>query len=51
MVEQLYTEIGHILGMDSLSDTVLLGAGNMGKAIANHMDFENRGQFGWWGHF
>jgi len=43
MVEQLYTEIGHILGMDSLSDTVLLGAGNMGKAIANHMDFENRG--------
>lgn len=43
MVEQLYTEIGHILGMDRLSDTVLLGAGNMGRAIANHMDFENRG--------
>ena len=43
MVEQLYTEIGHILGMDCLSDTVLLGAGNMGRAIANHMDFENRG--------
>lgn len=43
MVEQLYTEIGHILGMDRLAATVLLGAGNMGKAIANHMDFENRG--------
>ena len=43
MVEQLYAEIGHILGMDKLSDTVLLGAGNMGRAIANHMDFENRG--------
>lgn len=43
MVEQLYAEIGHILGMDHLSDTVLLGAGNMGRAIANHMDFENRG--------
>lgn len=43
MVEQLYAEIGHILGMDRLSDTVLLGAGNMGRAIANHMDFENRG--------
>lgn len=43
MVEQLYQEIGHILGMDRLSNTVLLGAGNMGKAIANHMDFENRG--------
>ena len=35
MVEQLYREIGHILGMDRLSNTVLLGAGNMGKAIAN----------------
>ncbi len=43
MVEQLYAEIGHILGMDRLSNTVLLGAGNMGRAIANHMDFENRG--------
>ena len=43
MVSQLYEEIGHILGMDHLSDTVLLGAGNMGRAIANHMDFESRG--------
>lgn len=43
MVEQLYQEIGHILGMDSLADTILLGVGNMGRAIANHMDFEKRG--------
>lgn len=43
MVEQLYDEIGRILGMDRLSSTVLLGAGNMGRAIANHMDFEHRG--------
>lgn len=43
VVGQLYEEIGHILGMDELSDTILLGAGNMGKAIANHMDFEHRG--------
>ena len=43
MVEQLYEEIGHILGMDRLSPTVMLGAGNMGRAIANHMDFEHRG--------
>lgn len=43
MVEQLYTEIGHILGMDRLAATVLLGAGNLGTAVANHMDFENRG--------
>lgn len=43
MVEQLYNEIGHILGMDRLADTILLGAGNLGRAIVNHMDFENRG--------
>ncbi len=42
-VQQLYDEIGHILGMDRLTDTILLGAGNMGKAISNHMDFEHRG--------
>lgn len=43
MVDQLYAEIGHILGMDTLSPAVLLGAGNLGRAIANHMDFEERG--------
>ena len=43
IVEQLYTEIGHILGMDILTPAILLGAGNMGRAIANHMDFEQRG--------
>ncbi|MCL2487097.1 MAG: redox-sensing transcriptional repressor Rex [Oscillospiraceae bacterium] len=42
-VEQLYDEIGHILGVDTLSDAVLLGAGNMGRAIATHMNFESRG--------
>lgn len=43
MVEQLYSEIGRILGMDVLTPAILLGAGNMGRAIANHMDFEHRG--------
>lgn len=43
IVEQLYSEIGRILGMNDLSATILLGAGNMGRAIANHMDFEKRG--------
>lgn len=42
-VQPLYEEIGHILGMDRLTDMVLLGAGNMGRAIGNHMDFEHRG--------
>ncbi|MDD3692521.1 MAG: redox-sensing transcriptional repressor Rex [Oscillospiraceae bacterium] len=43
IVDQLYNEIGHILGVDVPTPTVLLGAGNMGRAIANHMDFEKRG--------
>lgn len=43
MVDQLYTEIGHILGVDVPTPAVLLGAGNMGRAVANHMDFEKRG--------
>lgn len=42
-VEQLYREIGHILGMDRQKDIVLVGAGNLGKAIANHMPFDQRG--------
>jgi len=43
IVEQLYAEIGHILGVDVLTPAILVGAGNMGHAIANHMDFEQRG--------
>ena len=43
VVDVLYTEIGHILGMDRLTDTVLLGVGNLGKAIVKHMDFSTRG--------
>lgn len=43
IVEQLYNEIGRILGMDCPADAILLGIGNLGKAIANHMDFTRRG--------
>ncbi|NLN82422.1 MAG: redox-sensing transcriptional repressor Rex [Clostridiales bacterium] len=43
IVEQLYNEIGRILGVDVLTPTILLGAGNMGRAVANHMVFEQRG--------
>lgn len=43
IVEQLYNEIGRILGLDVLTPAILLGAGNMGRAIANHMNFEERG--------
>ena len=43
IVEQLYNEIGRILGMDTPADAILLGVGNMGKAVAKHMDFDSRG--------
>ena len=42
-VDQLYDEIGRILGIGDPTDTILIGAGNLGKAVANHMDFDTRG--------
>lgn len=42
-VETLYNEIGKILGVDRGQKTILIGAGNLGRAIASHMSFEERG--------
>ena len=42
-VEQLYKEIGSILGVNNHLKTILIGAGNLGHAIASHMSFEARG--------
>lgn len=42
-VESLYQEIGHILGLDHSYSAILIGAGNLGKAVATHMSFEKRG--------
>ena len=42
-VKDLYEEIGRILGFDKRRKAVLLGAGNLGRAIALHMDFSSRG--------
>ena len=42
-IEQLYKEIGKILGVDNNVKTILVGAGNLGKAVASHMSFEERG--------
>lgn len=42
-VESLYNEIGHILGLDNCYNAILIGAGNLGKAVAMHMSFEKRG--------
>lgn len=42
-VEQLQKEIGTILGTDNGFKTILIGCGNLGRAIASHMTFEDRG--------
>lgn len=41
---ELRTEIGKILGIDRGYKAVLFGAGNLGKAIASHMNFK---EYGW----
>ncbi|MEG0614692.1 MAG: redox-sensing transcriptional repressor Rex [Oscillospiraceae bacterium] len=40
---ELQNEIGKIIGVDCGFKTILIGAGNLGKAIAAHMNFEKRG--------
>lgn len=42
-VEQLRDKIGFILGLDKKFPCILIGAGNIGRAIANNMDFINLG--------
>lgn len=42
-VEYLYTEIGKILGLDRKYNTIIIGAGNLGQALANYTDFERKG--------
>ena len=42
-VESLYAAIGNILGVDKLRSAILIGAGNLGIAVANHIIFEKRG--------
>ncbi len=42
-VESLYNEIGNILGSGNGYKTIIVGAGNMGQALANYENFEKRG--------
>ncbi len=42
-VEFLYEEIGKILGLDKEHNLIIIGAGNLGQALANYMNFERRG--------
>ena len=42
-VKYLYQEIGKILGLDKIYSMVIIGAGNLGQALANYVKFEKRG--------
>lgn len=42
-VEELYNEIGKILGLDKTYKLIIIGAGNLGQAIANYTSFEKSG--------
>ena len=41
-VKYLYTEIGKILGLDIVHPMIIVGAGNLGQALANYVEFEKR---------
>lgn len=43
IVDQLCDEIGNILGLSNGYKAIMIGAGNLGSAIASHMSFEEEG--------
>ena len=42
-MDQLCEEIGGILGLRNQYKAILIGAGNLGQAIASHMSFADDG--------
>ncbi len=42
-VTYLYEEISKILGLDHRHNFVIIGAGNLGRALGNYLNFERRG--------
>ena len=42
-VKNLYDEIGKILGLDREHNLIIIGAGNLGSALAGYGNFANRG--------
>ncbi len=42
-IDLLYDEIGSILGIDEPMKAVMLGVGNLGRVVANNMDFKKLG--------
>ena len=42
-VPALHEEIGKILGLDKIKHIILIGAGNLGQALANYTNYRRRG--------
>lgn len=42
-VKNLHSEIGRILGLDKTHNFIIIGAGNLGQALANYASFEKSG--------
>ena len=42
-VSYLYDEIGKLLGLDKQHNLVVIGAGHLGQALSNYVNFEKRG--------
>ena len=42
-VQYLFEEIGKILGLDREHNIIIAGAGNLGQALANYVEFEKKG--------
>ena len=42
-IEQLIGEFSGILGLNKLKTAILIGAGNLGRAVASQMSFEDKG--------
>jgi len=42
-VEYLYNEIGKILGLLENNNIIVIGAGNLGQALANNQEFDDNG--------
>lgn len=42
-VEELHSQLGKILGLDQVYNTVIAGAGNLGQAVANYRGFADAG--------
>lgn len=42
-VKELYNEISKIIGLNRIYNTILIGAGNIGQAVANYSKFEKLG--------